>query len=249
MCNSLIYLSICFLAPQHALQIIIHLAGDWGVETKCWVPPLQLHRPPLPRGRPSRISFLTSWWYMGFCSNEQQNNCTGYFSFLALRKNHVPSWRTDLFFIFFLILFAQMWFKVWDRSAGGRSPPRVLLLPQSQCWAWTSWSLAIPCGHRMNGLGKGRPRSPIPLSCNVRMGLPEPSFHGNRLCWAGQFTVTDCSVVTVECSWGGNSIWVTLNCKKLHHVTVLYVTLHTENVPQRQAKLFTLISNVTQKPR
>lgn len=202
MCHSLIYFSTCFLPPQHALQIFIHLVGIWGVETKCWVPPLQLHRPRLPMGRPSRILFFNIHKEMGFCINEQQNNCTGYFSFLALRKVQLPSFVKDSCVSF--VFSPQMWFNVCGHSAGGRTPSRVVLLPQSRPEHKQRAAGLVGFGNPMwaphEWVRKG-------VTAFLTLGMSgwvclSHAFTGSMLCWVWEFTVTGCSVVTVRVELG-----------------------------------------------
>lgn len=46
---------------------------------------------PFAHGKTKQNFFFNIHKEMGFCINEQHNNCTGYFSFLALRKVQLPS--------------------------------------------------------------------------------------------------------------------------------------------------------------
>lgn len=221
------------------------------METKCWVSPLQLHRPLSHMGKPSRIFFfniLVKEWKMGFCTNKQQYNCTGSFTFLALRKIHLPYFVKDSCIFFYIFLprcdltcaTPQL---VVGRHLGSFCFHKVLLSTNNV--ELDSWDLVIQCEHHKNGFAKGWP----PSSLWGRQDGFSWALLSWEPCWVWQFTVTECSLVTVGVQLG-REFYLSHGelQKKLHHVTILYVTLHAENVPQRQAKLFTLISSLTQKP-
>lgn len=142
----------------------------------------------------------------------------------------LPSFVKDscLFFVFS----AQRWFNVCDHWAGGRTPSRVVLPPKS----WTEHKkravglvgFGNPIWAPHEWVGKGVTPSSL-LGCQAGFVWAVLSrevfcagFENSRSLQCGHCLRAAGEGILSESSW---------IAKKLHHVTISYITLHTENVP------------------
>lgn len=179
---------------------------------------------PFAHGKTKQNFFFNIHKEMGFCINEQHNNCTGYFSFLALRKVQLPSlWRTAAYLLYFPprcdLTCAATQLGVGCHLGSFCFHRAVLSTNNVQL---DSWDLAIQCGHHMSGFGKGW----LPSSLSgCQDGFAWAMLSQEACCVGFENSRSPAAVWSpFECSWGGNSIWVMLNCEKV--ASCYYIICH-----------------------